>query len=123
MSMKINIKWQDIEEYIEYINEFYKDKKITGVYGVPRGGLILAVLISHKLNIPLLMAPAKDCIIVDDICDSGETLLHYQNNTSGENKNQYHITTMFYKKNNLVTPELWFKEKTNNWIVYPWEVE
>lgn len=121
--MKINVSWKDIGDYIEKVNDFYKDKKITGVYGIPRGGLILAVLISHKLNIPMLIAPIEDCIIVDDICDTGESLIHYQNNSSGNKKHNYHITTMFYKKNNLVIPELWHREKIDNWIVYPWEVE
>lgn len=123
MNTKINVTWKDIEEYIEEVKTYYYDKKITGVYGIPRGGTILSVLISHKLDIPLLMAPIEDCIIVDDICDSGESLVHYQNNTSGDKKNKYHITTMFYKKNNLVEPELWFKEKHDDWIIYPWEVE
>lgn len=119
--MKIKVTWQDIEDYINYVYANYKDEKITGVYGIPRGGIILAVLISHKFNIPMLMAPIEDCIIVDDICDSGESLVHYQNNSSGDKKHKYHITTMFYKKNDLVEPELWYKEKENNWIVYPWE--
>ena len=121
--MKVNVSWQDIEEYINYVYDFYKDKNITGVYGLPRGGLIFAVLLSHKLDIPMLMAPVENCIIIDDICDTGESLLHYQNNSSGDRANKYHITTMFYKKNDLVKPELWFKEKENKWIVYPWEVD
>ena len=119
--MKISVSWKDIEEYIEEVKIYYYNKNISGVYGIPRGGLIFAVLISHKLNIPLLLAPVENCIIVDDICDSGESLLHYQNNSSGEKKNNYHITTMFYKKNNLVEPELWYIKKDDKWIVYPWE--
>lgn len=121
--MKNNVNWNDIIEYIDKVKEFYQNKNITGVYGIPRGGLILSVLISHKLNIPMLMAPVENCIIVDDICDSGETLIHYQNNSSGDKKCKYHITTMFYKKNNLVKPEFWYKEKKDSWIVYPWEVD
>ena len=109
--MKEKINWEDIQNYIVKVSEFYKNQNITGVYGLPRGGLILAVMLSHKMDIPLLMAPIKNCIIVDDICDSGESLLHYQNNTSGDKKNNYHITTMYYKKNNLVEPELWHKKK------------
>ena len=121
--MKVRIEWKDIEEYVNYVCDFYKDKNVTGVYGLPRGGLIFAVLISHKLNIPMLMAPVENCIIVDDICDSGESLVHYQKNSSGNEEYKYHITTMFYKENKLVKPELWFREKQESWIVYPWEVE
>lgn len=121
--MKNNVSWKDIEEYVDYVYNYYQNKNITGVYGIPRGGLILAVLISHKLNVPMLMAPVEGCIIVDDICDSGESLVHYQKNTSGDKKCKYHITTMFYKKNKLVEPELWLKEKKESWIIYPWEAE
>ena len=119
--MKEIVSWQEIEEYINEVITYYHDKKITGVYGLARGGLIFAVILSHKLNIPLLSAPIENCIIVDDICDSGESLIHYQNNTSGNGKHKYHITTMFYKQNDLVEPELWYKRKDDKWIVYPWE--
>lgn len=109
------VSWKDIELYVNDVCEKYQDKKLSGVYGLPRGGLIFAVMISHKLDIPLLMAPAKNCLIVDDISDSGETLLHYKN--SG-----YLITTMFYKKDSLVLPDFWKYKKTDEWIVYPWEL-
>ena len=46
--MKVKVTWQDIENYITYVYGNYKDKKISGVYGIPRGGVILAVLLSHK---------------------------------------------------------------------------
>lgn len=122
MNTKVNVTWKEVEKYIDEVYNFYKDKKITGVYGLPRGGLIFAVMLSHKMNIPLLTAPIEDCIVIDDICDTGESLLHYQNNSSGDKKNKYHITTMFYKENKLVEPELWIKEKKDKWIIYPWEV-
>lgn len=119
--MKKYVSWGNIEYYIDEVYQYYKDKNITGVYGLPRGGLILAVMLSHRMNIPLLMAPTENCIIIDDICDSGESLLHYYKNSSGEKTNKYHITTMFYKDNELVEPEFYSYKKENNWIVYPWE--
>lgn len=117
------VNWNDIELFIDTINSLYKDKKISGVYGLPRGGLIFAVMLSHKMNIPLLMAPSENCIIIDDICDSGESLVHYYKNSSGDKVNKYHIVTMYYKKNDLVEPEFYMYKKENNWVVYPWEVD
>ena len=119
--MKEIVSWQEIENYIEKVKEYYKEENITGVFGLARGGLIFAVMLSHKMNIPLLSAPTENCIIIDDICDSGESLLHYYKNSSGDKKNKYHITTMFYKENGLVKPEYYYKEKEDKWIVYPWE--
>lgn len=123
MNMKHKVKWKDVEEYIKKVCAHYKGRDITGVYGLPRGGLIFAVLLSHKMNIPLLLAPVENCIIIDDICDTGESLLHYYKNSSGNKKNKYYITTMFYKQNDLVKVDYYEYEKKNNWIIYPWEVE
>lgn len=120
--MKV-ISWADIEIYINSVIEKYKNSGVTGVYGIPRGGLILAVMISHALNIPMLSAPTKDCLIVDDICDTGESLIHYDRNSSSMDKPKYHITTLMYRKGAMVTPELYWGTKDNEWIVFPWEVK
>ena len=117
--MKYYVSWNEVEEFIDNVAEKYRDEEIKGVYGIPRGGLIFAVMLSHKMNIPLLQAPCKNCIIIDDICDSGESLIHYT--TSRYEEQKYHITTMFYKVGASVTPEYYMKEKNNMWIVYPWE--
>jgi hypoxanthine phosphoribosyltransferase len=47
---------------------------IPGIYGEPRGGMTLAVALSHRLRLPLLMEPWSGMIWVDDIIDSGETV-------------------------------------------------
>ena len=121
--MKRYVSWNDVEDFINIVVEKYKDHKFTGVYGLPRGGLVFAVILSHRLGVPMLMAPIKDCIIVDDICDSGESLVHYVKNSSGE-KNSYIIVTMFYKENKLgIIPDYYMCEKQKDWIVFPWERE
>lgn len=123
-TVKRYIDWYNIQKYIGWIADKYSNiNNISGVYGLPRGGLIFAVLLSHKMDIPLLQAPIENCIIIDDICDTGESLLHYYKNSSSLDKPKYHITTMHYKKNNLVEPEYWYDKKENEWIIYPWEVK
>ena len=106
--------WKEVEYFIEQLAKELP-KNITGVYGIPRGGLCLAVMLSHKLNIPLLAAPSKNCVVIDDIADTGETLYHYRGKG-------YYIATMYYHKQSKVVPDFWYKEKTNEWIVFPWEV-
>ena len=118
---KVNLSWGMVEAYVDHVAKVYTDFKFTGVYGFPRGGLVLAVMISHRMGIPLLMSPSKGCLIVDDICDSGETLLHYMKNSSALNKPDYAITTMVYKENDLVTPDYYWGIKKDEWIVFPWE--
>lgn len=109
------VEWKEVERFIEKLHIFVKSKKLqfTGVYGIPRGGTVLAVLISHALNIPFLGAPCEGCIIVDDISDSGITLKHYR-------EKGYFISTMHYKQTSRVCPDF-YGTTTNDWIVYPWE--
>ena len=117
------VTWSDVGDYLNRIAERIDPHDYSGVYGIPRGGLVLAAWLSHKLYLPLLFAPSPNCIIIDDICDSGETLLHYVRNSSNPDaNNNYFITTMFYKENNLeIKPDFYYKNKEDNWIVFPWE--
>lgn len=121
----VHVTWEDVENFVNCIRNKYllENQPFSGVYGLPRGGLIPAVLISHKMGLPLLSAPHPHCLIVDDICDSGESLLHYFNNSSGDEKLPYTIVTMYYKPNKHgVTPDFYYREKPDNsWIVFPWE--
>ena len=73
---KIYITWSEIEEYLNAVIQDIKKRglKPSGVYGLPRGGLIFAIWLSYKLDIPLLLNAAKDCIIIDDIADTGRSL-------------------------------------------------
>lgn len=120
----VHTSWDEVNEYLNTIASNIDKNEHSGVYGIPRGGLVLASWLAHKLYLPLLFAPAKNCIIIDDICDSGETLLHFVKNSSNpEADNNYYITTMFYRRNNElgIEPNYWYKEKIDNWVVFPWE--
>lgn len=122
MIEKEYINWPMVEEFCDSVIKEYQDEHITGVYGLPRGGLVMAVIISHRMHIPMLMAPVEGCIIVDDVCDTGESLIHYVNNSSGIHKPKYHIATLCYKRNKLgIVPEMCGYNIENKWIVFPWE--
>lgn len=118
---KFYVTWNDMMAYVDELIADLKKQKIkpTGVYGIPRGGLIIATLLSYKMNIPLLLNAAEGCIIVDDIADSGRTLLHYTKNDTQFNK--YYISTMFYHERSLVKPNFYKFKKDDKWIVFPWE--
>lgn len=90
--------------------------EFAGVWGPPRGGLIMAVMLSHNLGIPYFTEPqGPKTLIVDDIADSGETLWPFRN---------YPIVTCFYHRGSKVAPMLWLHEKKKDeWVVFPWEKE
>lgn len=116
------VKWEEVNRYIDTVAAYYKNAELSGVYGLPRGGLVFATMISHKLNIPMLLAPHTNCLIVDDVADSGESLIHYCYNSSGKAAHNYHISTMFAKSQSSVIPELVFTTVTDDtWLVFPWE--
>jgi len=126
---KIYLSWKDIEDAIESIA--YKIEKsgieITCVCGVERGGLIPAVLLSHKMKIPYFtVVPPKNTgiLLIDDICDSGETIIKLKNKYFSYNSGSIHIATLHYKQSAKSKPDFWYSlVQEKDWIVYPWEVK
>lgn len=118
MALKIGTKvfvyWDDIAVLVDDLCHTIVTSgiQIKSITGIERGGLIPAVMISHKLNIPYVTKINKDTLVVDDICDSGETL---KNTVAG------YTATLHYKKTALFTPDFYSKEVGDEWIVYPWE--
>ena len=66
--------WSEFDESVEHIANKCESLDFSGIYGVPRGGLCLAVALSHKLKIDLISEPIKNSLIVDDIYETGFTL-------------------------------------------------
>lgn len=91
-------------------------KYIKNVYGIPRGGLPIAVHLSHFLNLKFLTNPFdkfhEETLIVDDIAHTGITLKKYGS--------LYLTATLFYKSESEVKPDFYIEE-TEKWIVFPWE--
>ena len=108
------LNWLEFDSCIYSIFNRCKDKNFEGVYGFPRGGLCLAVALSHSLGIPLLEKPQDNSIIVDDIYDTGHTLEKIKNIKGSE-------THVWISKRK---PTWWKSYKyiqDNEWIVFPWE--
>lgn len=53
-------------------------KTYTGIYGVPRGGTLVAVVMHDWLDLTLLEEPLEGCLVVDDLIDSGATRKKYK---------------------------------------------
>jgi hypoxanthine phosphoribosyltransferase len=115
MNKMINyFTWNEFDKGVEHIANKCKFLKFSGIYGIPRGGLCLAVALSHKLKINLISEPIKNSLIVDDIYETGITLKAFK-----------HIEgAMFFVLFSKVSPTWWnsvqISEK-NEWIVFPWE--
>lgn len=97
---------------------------INSVYGIPRGGLVLAVKLSHLLNLKLITNETgitEKTLVVDDIADTGNTLQKLLKLYCEPKGFKPLIATLYYHQKTKITPDVWIFEKKNAWIVFPWE--
>ena len=106
--------WSEFDKSVDYIASQCNIKKLSGIYGVPRGGLCLAVALSHKLDIQLIEKPLKNSLIVDDVYETGNTLSYYKN-IEGVN-----FFVLVSKKKPIWWNTVYLTYK-KEWIVFPWE--
>ena len=123
---KVYVEWEDLERDIDKIVS--QVKEVDYVVGIPRGGLIIAVMVSHRLGIKHMTVDhlekleefnldidKKRILIVDDISDSGQTLKRYK-------KEGYTTATLDVRNSTITVPDHYVNWLDNtNWIVYPWE--
>ena len=106
--------WNKFDNSVEHIANKCKFLEFSGIYGVPRGGLCLAVALSHKLKINLIAEPIKNSLIVDDIYETGITLSNFKDIEGA----------MFFVLFSKIEPKWWnavnITEK-REWIIFPWE--
>ena len=106
--------WSEFDESVEQIAKQCEFLEFSGIYGVPRGGLCLAVALSHKLKIKLISEPIKNSLIVDDIYETGITLKTFKDIEGA----------MFYVLFSKIKPIWWHTvhiSEKKEWIVFPWE--
>ena len=118
---KIYLSWDDIKTAVESLAYQIKESniKIYKIKGLQRGGLIPAVMLSHLLDIPMTenKIVSSNVLIVDDICDTGETLAPYKQTNNP-------IATIHYKQTAIVEPNFYYSlTPQDKWLVYPWERE
>ena len=107
------ISWQDfdgaVDALVTLIKEFErtKEKKFIGIYPIPRGGYCIGVKLSHLLKLPLTHHFYQDNIlIVDEICDGGDTLTFYTKN----NYEDTHTVVWHVRKSSSYTPDIFLEE-------------
>ena len=125
---KLYVTWDQVEQDIDKIvKDLLKHTEIDYVVGIPRGGLIIAVMISHRLGVKHMTIDhlekleefdlgidKKRILIVDDISDSGQTLKRF--------RKDYTTATLDVRNTTIAIPQFYANWLENaDWIVYPWE--
>ena len=119
--------WSDIDKATDNLAQQILDLYVKPLYicGIPRGGLVPAVLLSHKTGIPYQQistantSPEADLshvLFVDDICDSGKTLEKIR-----KTYNKCRILTLLNKPSASDQPDIYWKTTECDWAVFPWE--
>ena len=120
------VDWDEINALVFRLR--FKIGFFKNIYGLQRGGLIPAVMLSHQLGIPMVKGDiGPDTLIVDDICDSGETLDRLVKKYQTLYSFPFNLKTavLHYKPHTSCFEPTFYSEKWNKdvWLVYPWERE
>ena len=148
---KERVSFDVIDFYSRTIADRVKDEGITHVIGLARGGLIPATIISYELDVPLLsyaISSYKDTtktdkfkvhqfvhfsdlkslkevdphvLVVDDICDTGETMQYIWSKLTLANIKAKCTTIFTKKKHRKFLHHYGHVIPDNKWIVFPWE--
>lgn len=121
MVEKVFLSWDWVDQQINVIaGKISSSNEFIAVTGVPRGGLIPAVMISHKLGLKYIpyeqaISRKRPILVVDDISDSGHTLTRIGNKG-------FITATLCVRYNTQYTPDYYGEEITSDrWLVFPWE--
>ena len=109
------LNWADFDACVQVLTERYSGRSLNGVFGIPRGGLCLAVGLSHSLGLPLLMEPGNHCLIVDDVFETGRTL-------QGLRLQWPQATYAVWISKSA--PQWWDAAEvslSSEWLLFPWE--
>ena len=112
------VDWKEFNDLVRRLADRIPDD-IDCIYGIPRGGLIPAVMLSHILNIRLVdeyFIDSENLLVVDDIADSGDTIIEFikpLHNIYTPPK----FATIFVNSKCDQWPD-YFAKETSSWIVF-----
>jgi hypoxanthine phosphoribosyltransferase len=93
------------------------------IAGITRGGLIPAIMLSHRLKLPMmaitsrtLIPISKRCLVIDEIYDTGATIAQLKYINPG-----IHVGVLFHNESLPNLDYFAVKDPLQKWIVFPWE--
>ena len=133
MNKKLLITWNEFDNAVsELTNQVIRDGKPDIVVGIPRGGLPLAVTLSHQLEVPLFIPSYghsyatisdKDILIVDDISDTGQEMRQQLKYADQFECHQVRTLVLIEREGTIQPTTYKWKHitKDEGWIIFPWE--
>jgi hypothetical protein len=145
----LRLSWRDIEEQCKALASEIRKQGVDFdiIIALARGGWVPGRLLSDYLDNdelytvrvkfyegvdkrrerPLILHPTqftirgKKVLLVDDIADTGESLLAAVEHLRERGAESIFVVTLVKKPRSKVTPDI-YVEETSAWVVFPWEV-
>lgn len=120
------IPWLKYKQDIHELAGKLSKQRFCGIYGIPRGGLVIAVNLTHILKLRLFSAPLAQkhgdfpLLVVDDVSDTGKTLIRLKKRLDAR-KIDFVVATLYRKDQTEYEPDFCVRT-INQWIEFPWEV-
>ena len=126
-STKYNLAW---DYYFRLINKLHQKinwdaEEFDYILAINRGGNIIGTILSHKTRLPLVVMDKEEVpgvrgkiLIVDDISDTGSTLLHVISNL--KSGTTYKTATLHVQPHTHHAPN-YSVSAVRQWVVYPYE--
>lgn len=113
----LRITWAEAEARSKALADSWKlcrnPPPISSVYGVPTGGVPIAMWVSQHNGWPLVDEPNRHTLVVDDLIDSGRTARRYAG---------HHFDVLF-RKPHSPTDMVPNAATVAEWIRFPWEAD
>ena len=133
-----DLGWSYIQYQIDKICNEISGRNFDVVVGISRGGLIPAVMISHRLKLPLLtmtvtlrdnlarvqslkIKKGEKALVVDDINDSGNTLTMISEFFKTRHIHAGYAVLQNKLSSNFSVDYYGTLQDNDNWINFPWE--
>ena len=124
MANKLYLSWKWVDEQINTIGDKLEGYDLEFIGGIPRGGLIPAVMMSHAFGIKYISYSSakllsgelrKRTLVVDDISDTGVTMK--------EADDLGFLTAALSLRSGTKTMPMFVGQQINGaeWLVFPWE--
>jgi len=108
---EIKIGWKEVWDLCTRLA--LRNQRPTAVYGIPAGGIAPALILASHWGVPIIETPAKGCLVVDDLVDSGRTATPYL-------EQGFPVDTLVRKP---YTPSNFSPHavEMTGWVSWPWE--
>lgn len=109
----LKISWDEAQNHAIRLAQRWQGTDISSVFGVPAGGVPVAMWVAQHLDKPLVDTPNQNTLVVDDLVDSGRTAAKWDG---------HHFDALYRKPH---SPPHYAPTATRitEWVRFPWEAD